>query len=94
MRKLHSFAIIAVLLGIPGSSYAETSPQDAAPATSAAQDRRAADGDGSADDASNYAAREKAAPQLKEFSGGRDGVYLTTTALVIILLVVLVLVLI
>ncbi len=93
MNRLFSIAMMAVLAGAPVISRAE-SPTVPQTQTRDEQDRPASSADGASDDASDYAAREKKAPQLAEFSGGRDGVYLTTTALVIVLLVVLILVLI
>jgi len=48
---------------------------------------------GSPADATNYAAREAAAPALGEFAGGGGGIYIGSGAVVIILLVIIILIL-
>jgi hypothetical protein len=96
MRKLVLGVLVAGLCGVAGVSRAETpsAPRPVAPpAQRDAQARPAPDGDARRAEAeeSDYAAREKAAPQLAEFSGGANGVYIGTGALVVALLVVLLL---
>ena len=96
MKKLFLGALVAVLCAVPGRSPAETPSapgQVAAPAPRDAQARPAsgADAQGSEADESDYAAREKAAPELAEFSGGANGVYITSGALIVALIVVLLL---
>jgi hypothetical protein len=94
MKRLFLGAVVAALCGAPVTSRAETpsAPREvAAPALLDAQARPASDAQSSEDEASDYAAREKAAPQLEEFSGGADGVYISAGALVVVLVVLLVL---
>jgi hypothetical protein len=78
-------ALMATLCGIPGVTRGET-PRSAqsSPAIPYYLARPATDApSGSTDAASDYAARENASPQLAEFSGGGDGVYIGTGALVV-----------
>ena len=96
MKRLFLGAVLAALCSVPAWSRAET-PGDAltvaAPADTA-QGRRASTEptQDDRDEANDLAAREKAAPQLAEFSGGGDGVYITSGAIIVALLVVLLLV--
>lgn len=97
MKRIFFAALVAALCAAPGLSRAElpsaTSPSAPSPsAPSDAQARPASDGASqrAADEESEYAEREKAAPQLAEFSGGADGVYIGAGALVAVLLAVLI----
>lgn len=96
MKKLLLGAVVAALLGLPGISLAETPSAPRQVAAPAARDAQPSapdqDAQSSEGEASDYAAREKAAPQLAEFSGGERGIYLGTGALIVVLLVVLILV--
>lgn len=96
MKRLFVGALVAALCSVPGTSRAETRSAPgsvAAPAPGEAQARPAADGDESSEgEAGDYAAREKAAPQLAEFEGGADGIYIGAGALAVALVVVLLLV--
>jgi hypothetical protein len=104
MKKLLLGALVTALCVVPGLTRAASSTASrpgAAPAQRHAQARPTTDRDTRSSDAqgaeaqnaageeSEYAAREKAAPQLAEFSGGDNGVYIGTGALVVALLVVL-----
>jgi hypothetical protein len=95
MKRLVLGAVVAALCGVPVVSRAElpgATPQVAAPAERDAQPGAASDASSetSGDEASEFAAREKAAPpQLAEFSGGADGIYITSGAIIAALLVVL-----
>src|SRR5512133_1104393 len=95
MKKLVAGAVVAALCGVPVLSRAETAsaPREAAaPAQREAQSCPKPDGAAQSSDceASDYAAREKAAPQqLHEFAGGADGVYIGGGVLLAALIVVL-----
>ena len=97
MQKLIVGAVVVALCGAPAISRAESpgalrqvgaSPRnyvelDRAPSSSPERDAAATD-------ESEYASREKAAPQqLAKFSGGDNGVYITTGALLVAVLIVL-----
>jgi hypothetical protein len=93
MKKVLLGAVVAALCGVPVTSRAEAA---GAPRRVTAQAPReaqagAASGDAqkSEGEASDYAEREKAAPQLAEFSGGDQGIYIGTGALLAAILVVL-----
>jgi hypothetical protein len=97
MNKLVVGAMVAVLCGFPVVSRAEA---PAAPERRAAPAQRAEacpQGDGAShrteNEACDYAAREKASPQLEEFAGGADGIYIgggvLAAALVVVLLLAL-----
>ena len=91
MKRLFVAAVMAALCGAPAMSRADSSASRkvAAPTRAAAQARPDSQfRDGEADE---YAAREKAAPQLAEFSGGAEGIYIGAGALIAILIVVLLL---
>jgi hypothetical protein len=93
MKRLLAGAVIAVLCALPGVSRAETpsaARNIAAPAPPYLLARPAPAADG---DAIDYAVREKASPQLAEFAGGADGVYITSGAIALVLAVVLLVVL-
>ena len=92
MKRLWIGAVVAALCGLPTLSHAEEVPP---PAQRDTLSGATADGSsqGSGDDASDYAARENAAPQqLAEVDGGADGVYSGTGAVVLALVIVLLLV--
>jgi hypothetical protein len=95
MKRLVLGALVAALCSVPSMSRAETAasaPREiAAPAQRSAQATPAPDGSSqrSEDEASEYAAREQAAPHLAEFAGGADGIYIGAGALGVALLVAL-----
>jgi hypothetical protein len=94
MKRLFPVALVTVLCAAPALSRAETPPRGiAAPATGEAQDGPASDGaaQNSEDEASDYAEREKASPELGEFAGGDDGIYIGSGVLLVALIVVLLL---
>lgn len=96
MKRFLLGAVVAVLCSVPAVSRAEPQSEarntaaPVAPYFLAAPDTQGA----STDEASEYAAREKASPQLAQFSGGADGVYITSGAIAVALAIVLILVLI
>ena len=97
MTRILAGAVIAILCVAPGSARAEpvSAPQGAtAPPYFLARPAPAQAPGNAADDASDYALREQAAPHLAEFSGGADGVYITSGAIAVALAIVLILVLI
>jgi hypothetical protein len=93
MKRLFVGALVAALCSLPGTSRAET---QSAPGNVAAAPREAQAADGDAErsegEAGDYADREKAAPQLAEFEGGAEGIYIGAGALAVALVVVLLLV--
>jgi hypothetical protein len=93
MKRLPVAAVLAAVLLAPALSRAETpsNPAEAATPAPGAQPCPAADENSPAPDpeACDYAAREAAAPQLAEFSGGADGVYIGAGALVAIAVIIL-----
>lgn len=96
MKRLFLGAVLAALCAVPTMSLADTQGAPwsiAAPGTREAP-RKAWNGveRRSPDEASDYAAREAASPQLAQFAGGADGVYITTGALLVALIVVLILI--
>lgn len=96
MKRLFVGAVVAALCGAPGMSRAETptAPREVvAPAARDAQARPAQDaGEQTTEgDASDYAAREKASPELAQFAGGDNGIYIGGGVIVAALLVVLLL---
>ena len=96
MKKLIASALLVALSGAPAMVEAANGraapaavgeapgPQPAQPAPV----RKAPSG------ASDYAAREAAAPELGEFTGGGSGIYIGGSTLVVVLLVVLIVILI
>ena len=98
MTRILAGAVIAILCAAPGSARAEpvSAPQGTtAPPYFLARPAPAQAPGNAADDASDYALREQAAPShLAEFSGGADGVYITSGAIAVALAIVLILVLI
>jgi hypothetical protein len=94
MKRLFPIALVTVLCAAPALTRAETPPPGiAAPPAREAEDGSASDGtaQSSEDEASDYAEREKAAPELGEFAGGDDGVYIGSGVLLVALIVVLLL---
>lgn len=92
MKRLWIGAVVAALCGLPVMSHAGEVPP---PAQRDTLSGTVADGSSqeSGDEASDYAARDAAAPQqLAEFDGGADGVYIGTGAVVLALVIVLLLV--
>lgn len=98
MNKLVVGAMVAVLCGFPVVSRAEAPAAPQRSAAPAQQDPQACppheDGSqGTEGEACDYAAREKASPQLEEFAGGADGIYIgggvLAAALIVVLLVAL-----
>lgn len=94
MSKLVVGAMVAALCGFPVVSRAEAPP--APPQRSAAPAQQGAEAcpePGADAEACDYAAREKASPQLEEFAGGADGIYIgggvIAAALLVVLLVAL-----
>ena len=91
MKRLFLGAVVAVLCAMPGASRAEapdekTTAVEVEPAGPA----RAADAPPASSEEADLAARDRAAPeQVREFSGGADGVYITSGAIAVALLVVL-----
>jgi hypothetical protein len=95
MKGLIVGALLVALSCIPSPARAEPTgaPQvaiDNVPDNALAKSARF---DVSPGSRSDYAAREKAAPQLAGFTGGGGGIYIGTGALVVTLLVVVVLLL-
>jgi hypothetical protein len=94
MNRLFAGALVVALSTVPVISRAETpSREAAAPAARDAYAGPASDetSQTSDDETSDYAARENAAPQLEEFAGGDNGVYIGSGVLVAALIVVLLL---
>lgn len=98
MKRFLLGAVVAVLCSVPAVSRAETPGEArnaAAPVAPYFLARPAPDTQAAGtDEAREYAAREKASPQLAQFSGGADGVYITSGAIAVALAIVLILVLI
>lgn len=94
MKRLLLGVVIAALCVIPGRSRAEAPSERTAVAPSAVPYYLARPAPaGTEGEAGDYAAREQASPQLAEFSGGADGVYITSGAIAVALAIVLLLVL-
>jgi hypothetical protein len=94
MKRLFLGALLAALCAGPGLSRAETpgEPRND-PAAAAVDAQDGAPADPTQGEAADLAEREQVAPQqVGEFSGGADGVYITSGAILVALLVVLLLV--
>jgi hypothetical protein len=94
MKRLFPIAVVTVLCAAPALTRAETPPPGiAAPAARDAEDAAASEetAQSADDEASDYAEREKAAPELGEFAGGDDGIYIGSGVLLVALIVVLLL---
>lgn len=95
MKRLFVGVVLAALCGAPGLSRADA-PGETRTVTVPARDAQAGRvpaGDAEEEiETSDLEEREKAAPQLAEFSGGADGVYITSGAILVALIVVLLLV--
>ena len=95
MKRLFVGAVVAALCGAPGLSRADAPGETRTVTVPAreAQAGRAPAGDAEGEvEPGDLEEREKAAPQLGEFSGGADGVYITSGAIIVALIVVLILV--
>lgn len=96
MKTLLAAAVVAILCGTPGMARAETHGEPGKVAAPARTEGQPPGPDGDAQnpegDANEYAEREAAAPQLAEFAGGADGVYVSAGAIAVALLVVLLIV--
>lgn len=94
MKRLFLGALLAALFAAPGLSRAETPSEPGNdPATAVVDAQDGAPADPAQGEAGDLAEREQAAPQqVGEFSGGADGVYITSGAILVALLVVLLLV--
>ena len=91
MKKLIASALLVVLSGVTSIARAELAPAPRpvvaeAPARPAAQPTAPAP----SSEASQYAAREAAAPQLGEFQGGDTAIYIGSGAVTVLLIVLLV----
>jgi len=95
MRRSITLLLLVALSWSPSLAQAAVTPSfhreaSTVPGKRLAQPERLDVSPGSAQD---YAARERAAPQLAGFSGGGGGIYIGTGALVVALLVVVVILL-
>jgi len=96
MKRLVAAALLAALAGTPSIAAANitrASPPAVAAVPGLPVAAVPAPVAGSRAEASDYAAREAAAPALAEFAGGGGGIYIGSGAVVIILLVVIIVIL-
>ena len=92
MNRLITGVLLVVLSSVPSFAQAESTsgPQVSAGETVGIGLAQSAPRDISPGSASDYAAREVAAPQLAEFEGGGGGIYIGTGALVVGLIVLII----
>jgi len=96
MKKLIAGALLVALLGAPSIAAARTT-RGVPAAVAQAPARRVAPAPvaATAADASDYAAREAAAPALGQFEGGDSaGIYIGGSALTVVLIVLLIVIII
>jgi hypothetical protein len=96
MKALVAVATLLALAGTPSIAAANitrASPPVVAQTTGLPVAAVPAPVAGTRADASDYAAREAAAPALAEFAGGGGGIYIGSGAVVIILLVIIIVIL-
>jgi hypothetical protein len=90
LKKLVAGALLLALSGAPAIVQGQTNRE---PPTAVGRQPAQPAPVSQQTGASDYAAREAAAPELGEFTGGGGGVYIGSSALVVVLLVIIIVIL-